>query len=406
MKKQIVMAKSMSEERGILSLIVVVVCLLLISVVNMNAESWTNQPDATAGKDTFVYDGATGANYGTSTALSTQNRNPTLHRRSFIEFDLSAFPLPEGQVITHAYLELYQYYVYETNSPNTTLSVYRVTNSWSESTLTWSNQPGDAGTAYGSVTIDNTHDDSWRSFDITDLVKKWYAGVTNCGMVIRTPTLGYTKGAAFRSSDADANQRPKLIVSYGPIPSEGSWTNQPDAFEGKDVAAYEHEPDTNRGTEEYLLCRQASGVHGYGYLQFDLSGIPAVRSVKNARLELYQYANYTATATATASVYRVTNSWSESTLTWNNQPGDADVPYGEVILDNTHVDSWRSFDITDLVQEWHNGTYTNNGLVVRAQSSDYSKGAAFRSSDAAASLRPKLIVDYYTIIRGTLIVVK
>ena len=102
-------------------------------------------------------------------------------------------------------------------------------------------------------------------------------------------------------------------------------------------------------------------------VQFDLSGIPSGMSITNATLNVYymdwhDYEYYMRTITT----YRISSSWSEMEVTWQNQPSYAEA-YGSAVIRSD--DNWRyiSFDVTDLVHAWENGTYPNYGIMFAAQ---------------------------------------
>ena len=102
-----------------------------------------------------------------------------------------------------------------------------------------------------------------------------------------------------------------------------------------------------------------------GLIKFDLSAIPAGTTINNASLNVYymgywDYLNYSRTFTP----YRISSSWSELEVTWNNQPSIAEA-YGTASI--TANESWRyvAFNVTDLVRGWVNGSYTNYGIMLR-----------------------------------------
>ncbi len=91
--------------------------------------------------------------------------------------------------------------------------------------------------------------------------------------------------------------------------------------------------------------------------------------------------------------------WFEEDDTWETI-GDGD--YGETVYDIVNFtgvenpvnvredffpDEWRTWDVTDLVEAWYNGTIENNGLVVlgmaNLEGGDIGSFAFFRSVDFA-----------------------
>ena len=107
--------------------------------------TYETQPDAAAGKDTYIEDATATTNYGNNAALLIGDHPSTADvRRGLIEFDLS--PIPDESEITSAVLWLYDV---GRGSNDRTMHVYPFTQAWTE---------GD-GTA-GSGATWNTYDGS------------------------------------------------------------------------------------------------------------------------------------------------------------------------------------------------------------------------------------------------------
>lgn len=179
----------------------------------------TIQPDATAGKDTFVNDGAATTNYGNETYLVVGHRpaNSWLNR-IFLQFDVSE--IPANSTINSATLSIYHYYVDEGLSATQTLAAHAITGTWAEGTATWNAQPAYESTAtdVGDSFASNTT--GWRTFDITALVQRWVDGtLTNNGVAVKqNAEAGTISSIAFYSSDyaTDTSLRPKLAINYKP----------------------------------------------------------------------------------------------------------------------------------------------------------------------------------------------
>jgi parallel beta-helix repeat protein len=145
-------------------------------------------------------------------------------------------------------------------------------------------------------------------------------------------------------------------------------------------------PNTAYGTSSYLILGAFvnSGQERRDLVQFDLSSISG-RTVTDATLHMYRWQKYR-TGSLDADVHRVTQSWVESSATWNKYDGthnwasaggdfDATViasttlageptgyPCGSSICSDT---TWYQWDVTSLVQDWEEGTHPNNGLMVK-----------------------------------------
>lgn len=175
----------------------------------------TLQPDATAGKDASIESGSqAGSNFGNDarhtcgTYILTDG-----NARSLVQFDISS--IPSGSVIDDATLTLTCENYYTT----VTVYVHRVTASWTEGTVTYTNQPAHDGTADASLSVSST---GAKNFDVQALVQEWVDGTANYGIKLISSSEGTASltGVNFDSSDfGTAGSRPKLVVNYTPPPS-------------------------------------------------------------------------------------------------------------------------------------------------------------------------------------------
>lgn len=122
-------------------------------------------------------------------------------------------------------------------------------------------------------------------------------------------------------------------------------------------------------------------------LEWDLSSIPAGSTINSAEVYVYNYDEFG--GTLNAEIYRVTESWDEDTLVDEIDHDDAN-PYDNVDISGSG--SYKTFDITTLVQEWIDGTYDNYGVVYYGISGS---GYFIRFySREASSDNPYLEIDY------------
>ena len=88
-----------------------------------------------------------------------------------------------------------------------------------------------------------------------------------------------------------------------------------------------------------------------------------------------------------------------NTVIATNTAGTVDITADTSISLNVTAGNteWENWDIDALVQSWLDGTFTNNGVVLKAtDESSLDTIAVFRPSDySSASYRPKLVIDYY-----------
>jgi hypothetical protein len=111
-----------------------------------------------------------------------------------------------------------------------------------------------------------------------------------------------------------------------------------------------------------------------GHYLFDLAGVAGRPLPLRARLRVYQE-QASAAGCLDVTVHRLTQSWSEPMLTWQNKPAyDPAVEARGCVGDSFDL-GWKSFDVTALVHLWLQGLAPNHGLLIR-DPSESSAGAA------------------------------
>lgn len=151
----------------------------------------------------------------------------------------------------------------------------------------------------------------------------------------------------------------------------------PQAPPSQDTFVSSATPKTNYGPAIIL----AVGPGTTGYVQFNLSGIPANASVTKATLRLYVDA---VTTKGTFDVYQLNSSWSENTLTFNTPPpalGLSATGNHPIVVGPSNLNQFLLIDITPLAQGWLNGTVPNNGVAL-ALTSGSSGNFSFDSKES------------------------
>ncbi|MBL7147321.1 MAG: DNRLRE domain-containing protein [Nanoarchaeota archaeon] len=156
--------------------------------------------------------------------------------------------------------------------------------------------------------------------------------------------------------------------------------------------------DINYGSESLDVYSYHSGSN-YGmtrsYIQFPLSSIPNGVDIESATLSTYGYRSWQyPSSTLPIKVCRVTSSWNENTITWNNQPSFNTFSYDVTNIYST-TPTWNEWDVTDLVEDW-GGSYSNYGLVllIQAENAITTDTYNFKSSEDNSNNKPKLSVTY------------
>lgn len=169
-----------------------------------------------------------------------------------------------------------------------------------------------------------------------------------------------------------------------------------------------------------LAVYNFNGLRQWSVLKFDLSGLPSGANISNAVLKLtIGHADETGaylTEATNVGVYRSTQGWTESGVTWNmydganswtNAGGDAvgttgvqlTSPYATASVSDTTavgtVFSFSSANMTELVKGWAAGTTANHGFELASTDTGSQYDAYFASKEhATASYRPVLEVTY------------
>ena len=169
----------------------------------------TFQPSS-VGTDSYIDDTLLDQNYGGLAYMYVQQKNPI--QRSLVQFDLSSIPV--GSTISSATLSLYA----STAAAARTYGAYRITATWVETTVTYTNQPTTAGTATATAASGTT-----MNFTVTADLQDWIETptATNWGWMVMDESEG-TGGAAqttiyTREEGTLTTLRPKLAVTFTPV---------------------------------------------------------------------------------------------------------------------------------------------------------------------------------------------
>ena len=132
-------------------------------------------------------------------------------------------------------------------------------------------------------------------------------------------------------------------------------------------------------------------LNTWTFLQFDLSTLPASTTgsqVQKATLVLFATQ---VNAAGSFDIYEAGGPWTESAITWNNQPtGSTLLTTGSCVspavqcVTAASASDYMVIDVTQAVQDWLNGTVANNGLVLQPTNGS-SVSVSFASKEAQST---------------------
>lgn len=189
-------------------------------------------------------------------------------------------------------------------------------------------------------------------------------------------------GARPAAGTAEPGSQPIPARALSPLAADTTLTAVEDTY------VSEGSPTTNYGSEDYMsVARSEFTQESFALLRFSLSSIPAGSTIHSASLQLYLTSG--GSSAKTLDIYRATEAWSFSSVTWNSRPNTT-CCYGSTSVGTTSG-LYYAWDITSLVDGWVNGSYANNGLAVRGPS-----GSSWFKSFATLSTsnQPRLVINY------------
>lgn len=238
---------------------------------------------------------------------------------------------------------------------------------------------------------------SWNVTDATTVsITPGIGAVAISGSTSVYPTTTITY-ILIASNGAGSNSA-TVTVTVNPSVIEQNMIIQPGPEEGKDSSVQSKYSGANFGTSTYAMIGNDFGPPiARTYLQFDLSTLPNNINITAANLMVYQY-HYFYPLNFDIAIHRVTSIWEENAITWDNQPNYNLLSEDHISVTNADDDTWISWNITDLVQGWMEGSFPNYGVVLKDTDEDLvDQHIRCWTSDYTddPSLRPKLEIKYY-----------
>ena len=373
------------------------------------------QPDSATGKDALLHglSSEVNKNYGknpqfAATAGTFGGEFAAL--RSVISFDLSQ--VPTNAVINAAKLSLYAW-----DSNTGLLQHYgsnagwleRITSPWNEFTVTWNNQPTTTTLNRVELPISTSGTQNYLDINVTKLISDMIANPTNSyGFMLKLQTEEAYRRLNFCSSDHPIQSyHPKLEVQYTIPVNDSILVLQPDSS-GKDAVLHglSSQVNVNRGDNPQFAASAwtFSGEPAIirSLIEFNLKQIPPHKAIESAKLSLYAWdstvgfaQNYSTDGSNACWIERVISSWSESTVTWNNQPRTTIYNRASMPQSTSATQNYLDIDVTKITQDIINYPDSSFGFMFKLQNETFYRSMNFCSSDHPnAAFHPKLVIKF------------
>jgi hypothetical protein len=302
---------------------------------------------------------------------------------SYLRFELSG--LPAGSRVKSVKLQATAFSVRVTFHPSVDIQLVQ-DDSWSESRIHYFNKPAHSTWLGG-----------WNNRSPGLAVSAEPALATavqneldgDRKLSVRVGSTGVVNDYHSREA-ADATKRPKLIVTYDFVK-----VLEPVA----DAKVLASQPSSNFGTAQDFSVGPAwhsASQLEHSFLRFDMSSLPANARISSVKLQAMAYTGWAWGGDGNVYTHLVQNdAWSETGLTWNNQPAISGTQLGYWWLwyDSRYVDSLGVNDAPALAATARSEFNGDKQLSVRLSSPGYI--TYYYSREVAdANKRPKLEIHY------------
>ncbi len=243
-------------------------------------ESYT----AYATEDTWISSQFPTTNYGGATNLfELYNTSGPKEGRVLFKFDLSA--IPAGSTISMATLFVYSLSDAQScyGQPSGNFYVSQINSSWSESTVTWSNQP----TTYANTSnLFSCGTTGYIPLDVKNIVSGIVSGeLQNNGLMIIGLLNSTNWQRTIRSRETGQNSTAKVVVSYtlpspSPAPTETpADSSSPSSQAPSATASTSSQPGVTAGTNAAPSATTSSSIKPPGELavQDVSSNVPSIK---------------------------------------------------------------------------------------------------------------------------------
>ncbi len=208
-----------------------------------------------------------------------------------------------------------------------------------------------------------------------------------------------------------------IIKFYFEDQNNDIFTLQPGPDDGKDANIYSHQPDRNYGSPlsdnphdaAYSIIIDSwtrdAGIYIHrSLLSFNLENITDANKISKAYLSLYfdsttyhwdaaGFGNY---GQNEAVIQRITESWEEHIVTWNNQPATTNLNQVFLPQSQSQTQDYLNIDVTLLVKDMIAHPNTSDGFMIKLlnEGSIYHSLVFASSDNFNPSKHPKLTIEY------------
>lgn len=155
-------------------------------------------------------------------------------------------------------------------------------------------------------------------------------------------------------------------------------------------------PDTNLAVSAIIIVGTDPDFGNcVSFLRFTIPSL-SVAAVDSAALRLFVFSK-TGVSPSPIVANRVTTAFDINTVTYNTMPGYVATP-SMTDISTDEVLTYVEIDVTDLVNQWLNGTYTNYGIALT--NSDGTTAVQFGGQTIGEAYEPQLVLSYSSGLKG------
>lgn len=145
-----------------------------------------------------------------------------------------------------------------------------------------------------------------------------------------------------------------------PIFGQTTITIQPGPAEGKDARVWSLDPSSNFSDHKMTKINAWTWSSVFGiersFIEFDLSILPENSEITEAKLSLYYHSlpgnpEQTHYGSNNLMIRRIITSWSETGITWLNQPSSTEINHVEIPPSSSPTQDYLDMDVTGMVQD-------------------------------------------------------